>query len=204
MKLLVTINAGELTRELPIQIGDGNQTIKWLAYAASYRLVHSTNRHVPVREISALPVKTQLLPKDVRTEDSPFLHPDARINQHLSDGQQVIVDLYTSLDVDEYGTPVLSPWAFIAFNHDERHQEERSRLVEEKKLEVETYHTKREEVALQAKLAIEQPKIQFMTGVMQAQLISEVSTLDGEWNSIGFWRDIKESPAWSTAAAVSK
>ena len=184
MKLCVTIDAGEVTREVTLPVGDGSQTIKWLAYAAAYKVVHSTNRHVPRKDISSLPLKTQLLPKNVKTDDCPFLHPYDIINDCLVDGQRVIVDLYTSLDLDEYGAPILSPWAFIAFRHDERHEEERNHLIEEKKLEVETYQREKANEARIAKIKIEKPKIEMMRQVMAAQLQSNsdiAATLNEEW-----------------------
>ena len=184
MKLRVTINADKVTREVTVPIGDGSQTIKWLAYAAAYKVVHSTNRHVPRKDISTLPLKTQLQPKNVRTDDCPFLHPYDIIKDHLVDGLRMIVDLYTSLDLDEYGAPILSPWAFIAFRHDERHEEERNHLIEEKNLEVETYQREKANEAMIAKMKIEKPKIEMMQQVMSAQLQSNsdiTATLNEEW-----------------------
>ena len=184
MKLLVSVNAGKISKDLTISVGNGNQAIKWLAFAASHRIVHSTNRHVPIKDRSSLPIKTQLLPKEVRTKDTPFLHPDNKINESLVDGQQVIVDLYTSLEIDEYDTPQLSPWAFLAFRHDARHQQERARLTDETNRQVELYQSEKAAAALQRKIEIETPKINKMKEVMRSQLISDddiATTLSSEW-----------------------
>jgi len=139
---------------------------------------------VPIKDRSSLPIKTQLLPKEVRTKDTPFLHPDNKINESLVDGQQVIVDLYTSLELDEYDTPQLSPWAFLAFRHDARHQEERARLTDETNRQVELYQSEKAAAALQRKIEIETPKINRMKEVMRSQLISDddiATTLSSEW-----------------------
>lgn len=183
----MSINAGKISKDLTISIGNGNQTIKWLAFAAAHRIVHSTNRHVPIKDRSSLSIKTQLLPKDVRTNDTPFLHPDNIINQSLVDGQQVIVDLYTSLELDEYDTPKLSPWAFLAFRNDTWHQEERARLTDETNRQVELYQSEKAAAAMQAKIEIETPKINRMKEVMASQLISDddiATTLSSEWVTI--------------------
>ena len=80
-------------------------------------------RHLPFKsDRYVLPARTQLLPKDVYTADCPFLHPDAVVNEHVTDGQTVNVDLYSSVELDAYGIPILSKWAVIAFYHDERHR----------------------------------------------------------------------------------
>mmetsp|Transcript_29279 Transcript_29279/g.70663 ORF Transcript_29279/g.70663 Transcript_29279/m.70663 type:complete len:544 (-) Transcript_29279:133-1764(-) len=184
MKLLVTINTGKVTRAITLPVGNGGQTFKWLAFAAAYRIVHDVNRYLPKKDPSALPVRTQLLPKNVYTEDCPFLHPYDVIKDHLSEGEQVIVDLYGSLELDEYGAPKLSPWAIIAFRHDGQHEEKRNSLIEEKKLEVETFRREKTNEAMIAKMEIEKPKISLMTVVMESQLISDdaiAATFNEEW-----------------------
>lgn len=65
------------------------------------------------------------MPKNVYTADCPFLHPDDVVNQHVNDGDTVNVDLYMPMEFDDYGSPKLSEWAFLAFRHHERHQEKR-------------------------------------------------------------------------------
>mmetsp|Transcript_9929 Transcript_9929/g.21489 ORF Transcript_9929/g.21489 Transcript_9929/m.21489 type:complete len:545 (+) Transcript_9929:163-1797(+) len=191
MKLAVTIKAGKVTQKITLPVGKGTQTIKWLASAVAYRFVHDGargGRPLPNRGRYTLPQRTQLLPKDVYTEECPFLHPHDVIKDHLSDGQTVVVDLYLDeLPLDEYGIPVLSPWAFIAFCHDERHAEKRDKLIEEKKLEVETFKREKETQAMIAKMNIEKPKISLMQKVMAAQLLSDTTiaaTFNEEWGLI--------------------
>lgn len=186
MKLQVSIVMPRFTRDVTLPVGNGTQTFKWLAFAAAYRAVN-INRNLPRRDPNTLPLRTQLLPKNVYTQHCPFLSPDYIIKEHLEEGQRVIVDLYTSLEMDVYGTPILSPWAFIAFRHDERHKEERGRLIEEKKLEVETFRREKADAAMIMKLEIEKPKIQLMREVLESQLITDeaiAATVEEEWTII--------------------
>ena len=116
MKLIVNIKVGTLTQqEISLPVGKGTQTIKWLAYAAAHRIVQDGIRHggrqltSKRRDRYTFPRNTRLMPKDVYTDDCPFLHPYDIIKDHLTDGQSVNVDLYESIELDEYGIPVLSP-----------------------------------------------------------------------------------------------
>ena len=194
MKLIVNITVGKLTQqEITLPVGEGTQTIKWLAYAAAYRIVQDGIRHggrqltSKSRDRYTFPRNTQLMPKDVYTKDCPFLHPYDIINDHLTHGQSVNVALYESMELDEYGIPIFSPWAVIAFRHNERHKEKREHLIEEKKLEVETFRRERATQAMIAKMNIEKPKIKLMRQVMAAQLISDATidaTFGAEWGQI--------------------
>ena len=129
MKAKVLIKAGKVSQEIVIPLGDGRQTFKWLAFAAAHRFVSDgsrNGRHLPYRsDRHSLPARTTLLPKNVYHSECPFLHPNDIINEHISDGQVINVDLYMPMEFDDYGSPVLSKWAFIAFRHHERHQEKR-------------------------------------------------------------------------------
>ena len=127
MKLNVSIKAGKISQDIVVHVGDGSQTFKWLALTAAHRLVSDGarhGRHLPLLGHS-LPDRTRLLPKDVYTANCPFLHPEDIINSHLSDTDTVNVDLYMPLEFDDFGAPMLSKWAFIAFRHHEQHQEKR-------------------------------------------------------------------------------
>ena len=129
MKLNVSITAGKISQDIVVHVGDGSQTFKWLALTASHRLVSDgarKGRHLPLNAgRHSLPLRTRLLPKDVYTANCPFLHPEDIINSHLSDEDTVNVDLYMPLEFDDFGAPILSKWAFIAFRHHEQHQEKR-------------------------------------------------------------------------------
>lgn len=130
MKLYVSIAAGKISHETTILVGDGSQTFKWLALVAAQRLSDEAKRtlHLPLtgrRKIIPLPARANLLPKDVHTAQRPFLHPDDIINEYLSDGDTVNVDLYMPVELDAFGCTSLSKWAFIAFKHHERHQQKR-------------------------------------------------------------------------------
>ena len=183
MKLSVTISYGEATKDITLPVGHGTQNFKWLASAAAWRFVHDGIRHGGRQGVRhTLPARTRLLPKDVRTDDCPFLHPYDIIQDHLADGNSVTVDLYDALPLDEFGAPALSPWAFIAFRHHERHADERGRLVEQKRREVETFQRQREDEARIAKMNIEKPKIALMRRVMACQL--EAANFEGEWDVI--------------------
>jgi hypothetical protein len=129
MKLNVLIKAGKISQDITVPVGDGSQTFKWLALVAAHRLVTDgarNGRHLPRRsDRHSLPARTNLLPKDVYTADCPFLHPDDIVNEHVSDGDTVTVELYKEMEYDDYGSPMLSKWAIIAFRHHEQHQEKR-------------------------------------------------------------------------------
>ncbi|KAL7542507.1 hypothetical protein ACHAWF_007191 [Thalassiosira exigua] len=190
MKLIVKIKRGKEETQITLPVGNGAQTVKWLAGAAAYRLVNDTVHHGtmtrPGRE-RRLGRRTQLLPKDVYTDDTPFLHPYDVVRDRLADGDTVCVDLYDTLELDEYGAPVLSAWARIAYRLQDRHREERERLAEEKRVEVETFKTEREAAALVARMNVERPKIERMRQVMASQLLSDdmiAATLSQDWSLI--------------------
>lgn len=113
--------------------------ILFKANAAAYLFVHVGIRdgvHISSRnrKYYQMPCNTQLLPKNVYTKDTPFLHPDDIINQNLKEGTKVIVELYDKLDFDEFGFPVLSKWAFLAYRRDEKYREERESELSQKVL----------------------------------------------------------------------
>ena len=72
-----------------------------------------------------VPQSYQIMPSDIYTNQCPFYHPDEVLNKHLNDNQEVFVDLVHRQPVDEYGCPIISKWAFIAFKLSEEHREER-------------------------------------------------------------------------------
>lgn len=193
MKLTILIKAGNISHEIELPIGDGSQTFKWLALVAAQRFVSDgarNGRHLPVNMRSAkysMPARANLLPKDVYTEDCPFLHPEDVINEHVSDGDMVNVDLYMPMEFDDFGCPNLSKWAFIAFRHHERHQEKRLAFIEEKRREVETFRRERSEQARLQKIQIERPKIAMMKEVMKDQCMDNAlieETMSSEWSII--------------------
>lgn len=81
------------------------------------------------------------MPSDVYTKECPFYHPDDMLSEHphilqqqpketedAPDGSSssvIYVDLVHRLLVDEYGVPILSKWARIAFFLSTEHMEER-------------------------------------------------------------------------------
>ena len=124
------------------------------------------------------------MPKDVYNSDCPFFHPEEIIKDHVSDGERVTVEVYTSLPLDEFGIPKLSHWAFIAFRHREAHQERKQRYEEEKRAEIDTFRAEREEQARLRQIQIEKPKIEKMQKIMMDQLIDNnviEKTVNKEW-----------------------
>lgn len=79
-----------------------------------------------------VPHGAQIMPDDVRTKECAFYHPEDLLSEHLHDNDDDAplvfhVDLVHRLPVDEYGRPVVSKWAFIAFRISEGEREERER-----------------------------------------------------------------------------
>ena len=191
MKLNVSINAGKISQQIVVPVGDGSQSFKWLALVAANRLVRDGarhGRHLPHRsDRHSLPARTNLLPKNVYTKDCPFLHPEDIISEHVSEGDTVIVDLYMPLEFDEFGSPELSKWAFIAFRNHEQHKEKCEMFAEEKKQEVETFRRETSEHARLEKIEIEKPKIALMKQVMKDQFVDEeliAKVMTKEWTTI--------------------
>jgi hypothetical protein len=188
MKLTVSLKSGKVSQDIVIHVGNGSQTVKWLALTAAQLFVSNParhGRHLPYRnDRKSMPARTRLMPKNVYTADCPFLHPDHIVNQHVSDGETVTVDLYMPMEFDDFGSPKLTDWAFLAFRHHERHQEKRERIAEQKRQEVESFRIEKSERDRLQKIEIERPKILLMKQVMQNQfvgpeLIEEV--MNKEW-----------------------
>lgn len=71
-----------------------------------------------------------LIPSDIYTHDCPFFHPEDKVKDHLQNGDQITIELYNKLHTDDYGEPILSKWAFIAFKLGERnHIQRESKLT---------------------------------------------------------------------------
>ncbi len=87
--------------------------------------------------------------------------PDAIIRDQLSDGQNVVVELYLNVEQDDFGIPILSKWAFIAFRHSQRHKEKRKKYIEEKGIEVKSFQRERSETARLRKVRENQSRAYF-------------------------------------------
>lgn len=131
--------------------------------------------------------KPELLPKNVFTDNTPFLHPDYIINKCLHNGQVVYVDLYDTLPVNEYGIPQYSPFAYIAFFVSDSRACLREKLTNEKLQEAKEFDEMKIREAEEQRIASNRPKLQKMRTIMKEQLGDEdnISTsMTNEWTSI--------------------
>ena len=79
-----------------------------------------------------VPHSFQIMPSNIYTKECPFYHPEEILNKFLHDNHEVFVELVHHVEIDDYGAPILSKWAFIAFKLSDEHSEERaSKLLED-------------------------------------------------------------------------
>ncbi|EJK51462.1 hypothetical protein THAOC_29364, partial [Thalassiosira oceanica] len=168
MRLSIGIRGDGISSDIVLHVGTGSQNVKWLANAASYRLYADRLRARNLQH--ALKPGTALLPKAVYSDDLPFVHPSAVISDTFEDGESVTVVLYAKPELDEYSCPILSPFAKLAFCHDEAGKEERERIAEEKRVEVEQFTEDRIAEQLRARLAEEKPKLALMSKILEEQI----------------------------------
>jgi len=131
--------------------------------------------------------KPQLLPKHVYTDDIPFLHPDYVLNEKLKNGETVHVELYHDLPVNEYDTPIYSPFACIAFAVSDSKAELRQKLTIEKQQETKDFYEIRAKQKEEQRIASNRPKLQKMRNILMEQLRDEnilTTTLTNVWTSI--------------------
>ena len=168
MRLNVRIRGDGISSDIVLHVGKGSQSIKWLANASSYRLYADRIRARNLQH--TLKPGTLLLPKAVYSDDLPFIFPDAAIADTFEDGDSVTVVLYAKPELDEYSCPIRSPFAKLAFCHDEAGREERERIATEKRKEVELFTEERRAEELRARLAEEKPKLALMRKIMEEQI----------------------------------
>ena len=131
--------------------------------------------------------KPKLLPKNVFTDDIPFLHPNCVINNRLKDGHTVYIELYDHLPLDEFGTPQYSPCAYIAFFVSDANRDLREVLSEQKKEEAKEFDQTRLREAEELRIASNRPKLQQMRIILMEHLRDEdliTTAISNEWASI--------------------
>lgn len=131
--------------------------------------------------------KPELLPKNIRTDNIPFLHPNHIINERLHDGQTVYIDLYDDLPLDEYGIPQYSPFTYIAFFVSDSRAELREELTNEKLQEAKEFDEMKVREAEEQLIASNRPKLQKMRTIMIEQVSDEdiiSTTMSNEWTCI--------------------
>lgn len=167
-----------------VSVGKGSASIKWLAMMASHRFAtrEQSNCFVGSNVRTFRP-----LPKNIYTEKSSFLSPDRPVNEALSDGDKVCVELYHELPLDEYSRPIYHPWYVIAFHISEHRSTLRATLLkekEEKAMEIDRIRLLEEQ---QQRIASNLPKLKKMRDLMREQLLGQgmiESALDNDWNLI--------------------
>ena len=187
MKLSCIVTFGQREKKISIPVGDGSVTFKWLGLAASARFVSNPKGSLRNREIGIAPKphNTQLMPNTIYTDESVFYHPEAVVKDHLTDKQEVTIELIEKVSVNDLGVPQLAKWAFIAFNVSDQQSDARERVLKEQMDEIEEGRRRAEEEELQRRLEEAGKKINEMRAVMQPQFYneSEVSELmSEEWN----------------------
>mmetsp|Transcript_28754 Transcript_28754/g.54282 ORF Transcript_28754/g.54282 Transcript_28754/m.54282 type:complete len:599 (+) Transcript_28754:58-1854(+) len=105
MKLNVTVEYGNVSKNFLIPVGDGDKTIKWLGLVAAQRFT-LRSPHGSLRSREQRPItggNTQLMPNTIYSDESVFYHPDAIINTKFQDRQEVTVELINRIAVNGVG-----------------------------------------------------------------------------------------------------
>jgi hypothetical protein len=175
MILNATLKSDGKATSIPIPVGDGDHSFKWLALAASEHLtLRSSSTQRRSKHLAAdLISKTHLRPRDVYTESTSFFHPEALLKDHLVDGDDITVELYSSSgpSLDEHHRPSLSKWSRISFGIGDTNADERDRLIEEKTAQLERERQRREEMELERRINWERPRLDCMTSILEEQLV---------------------------------
>lgn len=162
-----------------VTVGNGNSTIKWLSLMASHQ-VFSLN-HCRCRGM-------RLLPNNVYTQNTSFLHPDHKVKDVLSDGETVQIELCNQVQLGEKYNPIYHPWCTIAFfSASEDKSEFRQQLIKE--LQQKSMLQDQEKLKLLAKKqeSINKPKILKMKEILKDQFLDadEAKTsMQHEWGLI--------------------
>jgi hypothetical protein len=104
MKILVRV----LTKQVNIEVGEGTQTVRWLAQVVSarikmFKLLRSTFED-----------EKQLVTA-IRGENGEPIDPNSQIVDVLNDGSIVIADVSDEIITDSYGQPSLPEWMMSAY-----------------------------------------------------------------------------------------
>lgn len=179
MILNATLKSDGKATTIPIPVGDGDRSFKWLALAASEHLTLRSStlprsKHLATDLIS----KTHLRPRDVYTESTSFFHPEALLKDHLVDGDDITVDLYSSNgpSLDEHHRLSLSKWSRICFSIGDANADERERLIEEKTAQLERERQRREHLELERRINWERPRLDCMASILEEQLVGSEGT----------------------------
>ena len=180
MILNATLKSDDKVTTIPIPVGNGDHDFKWLALAVSEHLAQQSSFMLKQRNHlighKDLISKCRLRPKDIYTDTISFFHPDALIKDHLADGDNITVELYSSnkpLQLDEYHQPNFSIWSSICFGISEANANDRDRLIKDKMAQLEQERQQREELALERRLNWERPRIACMTTILERQLLDQ-------------------------------
>ena len=178
MILNATLKSDDKVTTIPIPVGNGDHSFKWLALAASEHLAQQSSSMLKRNHLVGhkyLISKRRLRPKDIYTDTISFFHPDALIKDHLADGDSITMELYSSktLPLDEYYQPNLSTWSSICFGISEANADERDRLIKAKMAQLEQERQQREALALERRLNWERPRIACMTTILEKQLLDQ-------------------------------
>ena len=176
MILNATLKSDDKVTTIPIPVGNGDHNFKWLALSVSEHLALQSssmlwrNHLVGHKDLIS---KSRLRPKDIYTDSISFFHPDALIKDHLTDGDSITVELYSSrnLPLDEYHRPNLSIWSSICSGISEANADERERLIRDKTEQLGRERQQREQLALERRLNWERPRIDCMTKILEKQLL---------------------------------
>ena len=104
-----------------VPVGQGNQTIKWLALVAAERYAQKRPHGRARAREETRQRQGFFMPQTITAGAGGLasLDPDARINAVLEDGAAIDVTLQQTVETDDVGAPVLSEWAAAAFCHSE-------------------------------------------------------------------------------------
>lgn len=165
MKLVLSLKYDQVSFDVHCNVGKGNQTVKWLASLAAVRLKMDAPKRI-------IPPNLSPFPKTVYTERLSFMHPEARINNLLSDGDCVYIEFYhASLKVDALGIPILSDWSFIAYCNSNRKAEARNKLITELENQSKRLDEDRKRKTEEDLIAKNKPRIRKMKELLSEQVV---------------------------------
>jgi len=177
MILNATLKSDGKATTIPIPVGNGDHSFKWFALAASEHLTLQSStilRRQNLVEPKELVSKTHLRARDIYTKTTSFFHPEALIKDHLVDGDDITVELYSSSTSphDEHHRPSLSIWSCICFGIGDASADERDRLIKEKTAQLERERQRREQLELERRIDWERPRLECMTSILEEQLVA--------------------------------
>ena len=176
LKLDVRVFYEEQSRLLRI-VGNGENTVKWLALVAAQRFVTDFAPRGRLRcrdRMPVLPLGTRLLPSEILTDEDTFHHPESKLIDEFQENEEIRVILEPKVkELDEIGEPKRSRWAIIAFTNSEHRQHKKTQALEEVNRLRDEKIRKNDEAAVKKFLEENRQKATMMRDLISHQLLSQ-------------------------------